>query len=97
MADRRENPLARWLLDSDLPHHVIIWWGNYQSGESAYTSRERGDVITSAVALDQTSKSYAASIEWDDYCLLLQQPRSCPPIQGPLERPIYRHERHRLG
>ncbi|WP_312884115.1 SOS response-associated peptidase family protein [Rhizobium laguerreae] len=50
-----------------MPHHVIIWWGNYQSGESADSYRERGDVLTSALALDQASKSYFASIEWDQY------------------------------
>lgn len=67
MASSRDNPLARWRLDLELPHHVIIWWGNYQSGESACTSRERSDVLTSALALDQTSKSYFASIEWVQY------------------------------
>ncbi|WP_245503377.1 SOS response-associated peptidase family protein [Rhizobium leguminosarum] len=67
MASRRENPLARWRLDSQLPHHVIIWWGNYQTGEFADSYRERGDVLTSALALDQASKSYFASIDWDQY------------------------------
>ncbi|WP_176707485.1 hypothetical protein [Rhizobium leguminosarum] len=52
MADRRENPLARWRLDSHLPHHVIIWWGNYQTGEKAYPLHERGAVITSALAIE---------------------------------------------
>ncbi|ANL64816.1 hypothetical protein AMC82_CH01122 [Rhizobium phaseoli] len=67
MADRRDNPLARWRLNSLLPHHVIIFWGNYQAGEHAHHFRQRGEIISSAIAIDQTSKFYSASVEWDQY------------------------------
>ncbi|MBY2996732.1 SOS response-associated peptidase [Rhizobium leguminosarum] len=67
MASRRDNPLARWRLDWELPHHVIIWWGNYQSGENAYLLHQRDKVSISALALDGRSKHYSAWIEWDEY------------------------------
>ncbi len=67
MADRRNNPFARRRLDSELPHHVIIWWGNYQTGEQAHDYRQRGEVLTSAIHLEGESKHYKASIEWDEY------------------------------
>ncbi len=67
MADRRKNPFARWRLDSELPHHIIIWWGNYQTGDKAHDYRQRGEVLTSAIHLEQESKHYRASVEWDEY------------------------------
>ncbi|MBX4972622.1 SOS response-associated peptidase [Rhizobium lentis] len=67
MASRRDNLLARWKLNSALPHHVIVLWGNYESGERARDYRQRSDVLTSAINLEDGSKSYHASIEWDDY------------------------------
>ncbi|EJB05242.1 hypothetical protein Rleg9DRAFT_4111 [Rhizobium leguminosarum bv. trifolii WSM597] len=39
MASRRDNPLARSRLNAELPHHVIIWWGNYNSGGHAMPIR----------------------------------------------------------
>ncbi|KPH09115.1 hypothetical protein AOG23_07495 [Rhizobium acidisoli] len=62
MADRRDNPLARWLLNALLPHHVIIFWENYNSGEHAYHFRQRGEIISSALAIDRSSKFYSASV-----------------------------------
>ncbi|MGR9195365.1 SOS response-associated peptidase [Rhizobium leguminosarum] len=67
MASRRDNPLARWRLNSGLPHHVILWWGNYQSGEHAHDFRRCGEIFASALALDRASKSYSASVEGDHY------------------------------
>ncbi|WP_311044744.1 SOS response-associated peptidase family protein [Rhizobium sp. NLR12b] len=67
MASRRNNPLARWRLNTDLPHHVIIWWGNYETGEAAHDFRQRGEIINSAPAIDRASKSYWAHVEWDTY------------------------------
>jgi hypothetical protein len=67
MASRRDNPLARWRLNTDLPHQVIIWWSNYHSGEHAYPLHERGKVTKSALDIDPGSKTYTASIEWDTY------------------------------
>ncbi|WP_447015596.1 SOS response-associated peptidase family protein [Rhizobium sp. KDH_Rht_773_N] len=67
MADRRKKPFARSVLDSELPHHVLLWWHNYQTGENAHSFQQRGEILTSAIRLDQGSKNYRASIEWDNY------------------------------
>ncbi|EJC76032.1 hypothetical protein Rleg10DRAFT_4674 [Rhizobium leguminosarum bv. trifolii WSM2012] len=67
MASRRDNPLARWRLNAELPQHVIIWWGNYNSGEHPHDFRQRREIINSALSLDGTSKSYSASIGSDQY------------------------------
>jgi len=67
MADRRKNPYARWRLNSELPHHVAIWWGNYQTEERPHDYRQRGEVLTSAIKLEPESKSFSAWIEWDQY------------------------------
>ncbi|WP_425352945.1 SOS response-associated peptidase family protein [Rhizobium anhuiense] len=67
MADRRDNPLARWRLNALLPNQVIIFWGNYESGTHAHDFRRRGEIINSALAIDASSKSYSASVEWDRY------------------------------
>ncbi|MBB2719107.1 UNVERIFIED_ORG: putative SOS response-associated peptidase YedK [Rhizobium etli] len=50
-----------------LPNHVIIFWGNYESGTHAHDFRRRGEIINSALAIDASSKSYSASVEWDRY------------------------------
>ncbi|ARM89534.1 hypothetical protein RHEC894_CH03262 [Rhizobium sp. CIAT894] len=67
MPSRRDNPLARWRLNAELPHHVIMWWGDYNSSQQDRDYRLRGEIISSALAYDHASKSYSASVEWDQY------------------------------
>jgi len=33
MASKRDNPVARWRLNYDLPFHVLLWWYNSSGRE----------------------------------------------------------------
>lgn len=67
MADRRKSSYKWSNLNLRLPHHVAIWWSNYQRGQKAHDLRQRGEILSSAIRLEQNSKTFSAWIEWDEY------------------------------
>ncbi len=67
MADRRKSSYTWANLNRQLPHHVAVWWSNYQTGEKAHDFQLRGEILTSAIRLEKDSKTFSASIEWDEY------------------------------
>lgn len=67
MADRRKSSYTWANLNRHLPHHVALWWSNYQTGEQAYNVRHRGEILSSAIHFEPNSKNFSAWIEWDQY------------------------------